>query len=84
VTNIFVRNKRSEPVPSTFKILIHAIDMNIKYSQKLWWKSALIHGKIIKKELFCSSKWAILLSFVKFRQKSIFTTRVVFRHFVSF
>ena len=38
--------------------------------QKLWWKFALIHGKIIKKQLFCSSKWAILLNSVKFPEKN--------------
>jgi len=34
-----------------------------------------------KKQLFCGSKWAILLNLVKFSQKSIFQ---VFRRFVSF
>jgi len=51
------------------------------YSEKMWWKSALIHGKIIKKQPFCSFKWAILSNFVN---NQYFSTRVVFRHFVSF
>ena len=36
------------------------IFINVKYSQKLWLKFALIHSKMIKKQLFCSSKWAKL------------------------
>jgi len=41
-------------------LLIHVNNMNITYSQKLWWKFALIYDKKNIKKLFCSSKCDVL------------------------